>query len=232
MPKRGKQSGNKSQGGAPEWMVTFSDCMTLLLTFFVLLLTFSSFDERVFLRFRNNFINQLRYLNVTARKQEDSFLHVEQVHLHKEPDEGSEKRTTEDEWEGRLSRNVLSKLSKRRVFLVPSSEIYWGDGSVISAEGKETLRLMGALLQRLRSRVVISENSKVAGNSDIDFGLGRAWAVVDFLTSQCGVDRGRFSITALSTVAADIPETNELSGGEVPGGRKLEIVLLERRIYP
>ncbi len=31
--------------GAPAWMVTFSDCMTLLLTFFVLLLCFSSFDE-------------------------------------------------------------------------------------------------------------------------------------------------------------------------------------------
>ena len=28
-----------------DWIVTFSDCMTLLLCFFVLLLTFSSFDE-------------------------------------------------------------------------------------------------------------------------------------------------------------------------------------------
>ena len=34
--------------GAPEWMVTFSDCMTLLLTFFVLLLSFSSFDDSAF----------------------------------------------------------------------------------------------------------------------------------------------------------------------------------------
>ena len=34
--------------GAPKWMVTFSDCMTLLLTFFVLLLTFSSFDDKSF----------------------------------------------------------------------------------------------------------------------------------------------------------------------------------------
>ena len=29
-----------------EWMVTFSDCMTLLLTFFVLLTSFATFDNR------------------------------------------------------------------------------------------------------------------------------------------------------------------------------------------
>jgi len=31
--------------GAPEWMVTFSDIMSLLVTFFVMLMTFSSFDR-------------------------------------------------------------------------------------------------------------------------------------------------------------------------------------------
>lgn len=32
----------EDQGGAPKWMVTFGDALTLLLTFFVLLLTFST----------------------------------------------------------------------------------------------------------------------------------------------------------------------------------------------
>ena len=31
--------------GVPGWIVTFSDCMTLLLCFFVMLVSFSSFDE-------------------------------------------------------------------------------------------------------------------------------------------------------------------------------------------
>ncbi len=43
-----KQQEPDEAPGAPEWMVTFSDFMTLLLTFFVLLLSFSSFDDRVF----------------------------------------------------------------------------------------------------------------------------------------------------------------------------------------
>ena len=33
-------------GGVPPWMVTFSDIMTLLLTFFVLLISMAQFDER------------------------------------------------------------------------------------------------------------------------------------------------------------------------------------------
>ena len=44
MAKSKKYIEPQEDRGAPEWMVTFSDCMTLLLTFFVLLLSFSSFD--------------------------------------------------------------------------------------------------------------------------------------------------------------------------------------------
>ena len=45
MGRANKQVESDEAPGAPEWMVTFSDCMTLLLTFFVLLLSFSSFDD-------------------------------------------------------------------------------------------------------------------------------------------------------------------------------------------
>ncbi len=40
---KGKKSGKKG-GGAPTWMVTFGDMMSLLLTFFVLLFTYSTMD--------------------------------------------------------------------------------------------------------------------------------------------------------------------------------------------
>ena len=34
--------------GCPAWMLTYSDTVTLLCTFFILLLTFSSFDDEDF----------------------------------------------------------------------------------------------------------------------------------------------------------------------------------------
>src|SRR3989304_1899861 len=44
--------------GGPEiglWVVTFSDCMTNMLTFFLLLLTFSSFEETSYNQFKGAF---------------------------------------------------------------------------------------------------------------------------------------------------------------------------------
>ena len=41
---KGKKNGKKGGGGAPTWMVTFGDMMSLLLTFFVLLFTYSTMD--------------------------------------------------------------------------------------------------------------------------------------------------------------------------------------------
>lgn len=43
--KERKKKKEEKSGGAPEWMVTYSDMVTLLLTFFVLLLAMASFED-------------------------------------------------------------------------------------------------------------------------------------------------------------------------------------------
>lgn len=44
----GRKRKQEEEGGAPKWLVTFSDLMSLLLTFFVLLLSFSTISEEDF----------------------------------------------------------------------------------------------------------------------------------------------------------------------------------------
>jgi chemotaxis protein MotB len=48
MAERKKKKDDDQGGGAPAWMVTYGDLMSLLLTFFVLLLSFSTISEKDF----------------------------------------------------------------------------------------------------------------------------------------------------------------------------------------
>ena len=45
MARRKKKEKAKAEPGAPLWMVTFSDMVTLLLCFFVMQLAFANFED-------------------------------------------------------------------------------------------------------------------------------------------------------------------------------------------
>ena len=50
MAKKKKKREDEGVPGAPDWVVTFTDMISLLVTFFVLLMTFSSMDDRELLK--------------------------------------------------------------------------------------------------------------------------------------------------------------------------------------
>ena len=56
MAKKKKQEEDEA-GGAPEWIVTFSDMISLLVTFFVMLMSFSTMEEREELLIADAFSN-------------------------------------------------------------------------------------------------------------------------------------------------------------------------------
>jgi len=149
--------------GAPEWMVTFSDCMTLLLTFFVLLLSFSSFDEYTFRRLRLIFCKALPGVSRPTKEGKDAFLTaVEQIVPTEDLGEGSEKPTLARGWKGNLKEETKpQEFHSRKVFLISSKKIFWGKGIAISSEGRDIMATMALFLKEVPSRVVISET--VAG---------------------------------------------------------------------
>lgn len=57
-----QDAGDDEGGGAPSWIVTFADMMTLLLCFFVLLLSFSSMDAEKFKAVANSLRQAFSYV--------------------------------------------------------------------------------------------------------------------------------------------------------------------------
>jgi len=233
MARDKKQVESDEAPGAPDWMVTFSDCMTLLLTFFVLLLSFSSFDDdRIFLRLRVIYSKALTSIVPMTQVERDALLYLPPVKYVAELSDGSETPTMEQGLkDGLMKEAKIIDITTGVAFLVPSKKFFWAQGSVLSVEGRRILDTMTPFLKASPSRVVISENGPIDNQSNESFGLPRAWAVMEYLVEEKKIDRDRFSISADGALAQESFANGKPGQGRPETERMVEIVLLQRSIY-
>ena len=218
MPKATKYSSEEQSSGAPEWMVTFSDCMTLLLTFFVLMLSFASFEDSTFPGIGASLAEALPSVGQISSQQKESMRQRQETDIQESASEGTETRTP-------VEKNSSNFMSEKRpldfrnlkVFTVPSDEVFWGKRSALSTDGRELLEIFAVFLRYQPSRVVVSE---IAPDAKDDSSMQRSWAVVEYLSSTGGISKELFSISK-STNASEYED----------GERMLEITVLERSIY-
>jgi chemotaxis protein MotB len=208
--------------GAPEWMLTFSDCMTLLLTFFVLLLTFSDIGRDTIPALRNGFrrvmpgfkLSDKMYRNTLSRAMDAEPVEATLV--------GSEHATLEQGTAGNLKESTeFSDPYEPRVFLIPANKIFTGRATAISPEGRRILNTLAAYLKRLTNGVVISAYGVPRQDVNNANGLARASAVLEYLTAKGGLKRDRFGISARGATTEQSRQTSE---------GVLEIVLLGQSI--
>jgi len=204
--------------GAPDWMVTFSDCMTLLLTFFVLLLSFAGFGPEPFVGISSSFAENLASLGLSNLFEQDSLWRNDRVRTMEKVNEGTETRTLAEETGSNFMREKKPlDFQNLKVFTIESNRVFWGTGWYVSTGGQKILDALSVLLRSMPSRVVISENGP-GGNRKL--GLKRAWAVLEYMTKDKGLEKGMFSITASATTC---------QGGQTQ--RMLEVTFLDKSVY-
>lgn len=201
MAKREKKT-EEGPPGPGEWIVTFSDCMTLLLCFFVLLLTFSSFDEVELQKLAGAFPtdSHTQIFPIPRDRKESSVQPPERV---KDTTEKGSETATKNE--RKPAKNPLQRspiidsdaLKDRKVLYIPSQWLFHARGSALTGEGRDYLALIAKFMRIIPSRVVISESGprEQASSNDLD-GLQRAWAVMRFFTRDARLPAGRFNVTA------------------------------------
>jgi len=230
MDREKKQPEAEQQAGAPEWMVTFSDCMTLLLTFFVLLLSFSSFDDADDFRKMSSSLANEFSLGKQSSSEKDSFVAV--VDPLQELNLGSEKPTLSSGREDRFKKQTEPMdFLKFKTFLISSKDVFWGQGAAVSVSGRKVLNNLSVFLKEFPGYfVVISETGPQEAESLTTLGYNRAWSVVNYLINQKEISSSQLSISGTGTVARDY-HVNSIRRGDISiDARVLEIVLMKRGI--
>ncbi len=202
--------------GVPEWMVTFSDCMTLLLTFFVLLMSFASFDKDTIPTLGEIFSRAFPGVGLFGGSVKKSMMEKNQSPNAQISKQGSETRTLAQAINSNFMREQKPlDFRNLKVFTIESEKVFWGNGVALTESGKQVLNALEKFLLNTPGRIVISENGPDQGSQS---GLDRALMVMDYLAAG-GVDKKRISICASPTTKDPLQ------------ARRLEITLLERSVY-
>ncbi len=203
-------------------MVTFSDCMTLLLTFFVLLLSFTTFDKVTFDELSDTFGEAIPGVDPSINEKKNTFV-VARPNRKDVKDKGSLTPTATK----KITQNTIKETDPKnfrtlRVFSMPSQEAFLASGKALSPKAKETLDLMAQFIDKMPSRVVICETGPGSQNSSPFFGYPRAFEIMLYLKSK-GVPENLMNITQTNTI-------NQNSWTRLRD-RQVQITLLERQIH-
>jgi chemotaxis protein MotB len=202
--------------GAPEWMLTFSDCMTLLLTFFVLLTSFASFDDQTIPELSSAFSRAIPGVGLMGKSIEKTMIEKEINLANTLQDKGSETRTLAKERNNNFLREKKPlDFRNLKVFVIDSEKVFWGQGLALTQQGQEAMKMLEKFFSNTPGRIVISENGP---DSNTSLGLERAMAIADYFAAG-NIDKKRLNVSAS-------PTTKEPSTV-----RQLEITLLERSSY-
>lgn len=219
MARKREDSGGPGQG----WLVTFSDCMTLLLCFFVMLLSFSSFDAAARSRMGGAFRNETFDSIFSRRVTRDNIIeqesravdHTEHGSIHRT--DARPKRV--DQPRDLRPKDNYDAYSSRRVLRIPSDELFHPDTALWRQGGRKSkLGLIAKFLDHLPCEVVVGESRGHSPGGGAELSIRRARAVIGHLVGQLGVPAKRVSLRASETGAA---------GRRFDGRPVVEIALLK-----
>ncbi len=185
-------------------MITFSDCMTLLLCFFVLLLTFSSFEDarRTQIKGAIKQPTEKNWSSIWSNlslSRDSTVEHPSSVTDW--TDDGAEKpdAVSDEAIENPKTHEAIindDAFSDRKVFYIPQGQVFLGHGRIFTRRGREILKQIGSFMEMVPCMMVASQVNPTGSDPDtMQQGLDRSWAIVDHLIGARGLPSARFSVS-------------------------------------
>jgi outer membrane protein OmpA-like peptidoglycan-associated protein len=202
--------------GAPLWIISFADMTSLLMAFFVMLSTFSSYGPNEAAKISKiahavvapNYGFRPLFREMSGYGPANSKLRGP----------NSEKQTSEQTTaEIPYVKASLKDIRAHKTFLIESRKMFWSSGTTLSTDGRNFLDTLASFVMKQPNRILISERGI---KHDNDFGVSRSLSVLNYLVSK-GVPKDSCNIGTKGI----LPDKNFESE------RMLEITLLDKNIY-
>lgn len=229
--------------GAPEWMTTYSDMVTLLLCFFVLLFSFSSVDAQKFQAIMNSFQGSLGVLEGGKTIQEGPSLELDDI---LEDSADLEMKELEDlrklkelidnyTEEIKLSSKISTIIEERGLLIRALDNVYFDSGKAnLKQESKKILKYIAEILQ---TEEFNEKFIKIEGHTDTDpvrdtrkfptnweLSAIRATNVLRFLVEENNIKGDRISATGYSYYRPIAPNDTVQNKAK---NRRVDIIILK-----
>ena len=233
--KRRKKEETSSSGGGGGWITTFSDLMSLLLTFFILLYSMSSVSLEKFQEASQSIQSAL---NGGASVIEGSTVEDIETEIETETIEeiiDPELIEMYNEVVAFLETNEMTaqasvEYDKDGIYVNIQESILFGSGSAIIADsGKNTLNNLGELIQKFENDVVIEGYTDNVPMYNADFSsnwelsTGRALSVLRYLSEERSVIPTRLSAKGYGEYHPSVPNDSEENRAK---NRRVNIVIV------
>jgi len=211
----------KGPPGAPDWMLTFTDVISLLVTFFILMLTFSTMEEEKF----NEAAGSLR--NAFGNAQPSGLISRPVQPIDTQEPRPAQERIAHslkalDELKNREGVEILRAGSQTRIRI--AGDLVFAPGSArLSRAGRSFLRDLSVLLARLRAPL------RAEGHADSSLGA-RAMGVSQQRAITVALELERLGIPPERIGVAAFGATRPVTAAGERGdsaNRRVEIVVLE-----
>lgn len=226
---RRRDKGKKEGGGSPGWMTTFSDLMSLLLTFFILLYSMSNIDAQKFKDMSlslQGVLSGLGYTQVLEGENNEMEIPIDnETPLDQSEIDSSAlmqkiqevyKKVLDYVDEQGLDADVTVNYNKRGIFVDIKEAILFDSGSAkIKASGLVVLKKIEGILKEFDNEIVIEghtddvpmENALYASNWELS--MSRSVAVVRYLSETGNIPAKRLSATGYGEYKPIVPNIDE-----------------------
>jgi chemotaxis protein MotB len=206
------------------WRITFSDMITLLMTFFVMIVAMSGFNDRAVIK------------TLSLNKDKDIVLNLREKVL---PSDVISMPAAQSSFSVELLNKILSQFpgDERKFFISESergmvltlsgSSAFEREGGKLNNNALKYLKAIAASLKGTREFISIEGHTASTGNDEADskLTLQMAASVLDYFIYESGMSPTRFSIAGYGSKR---PQTDKQNRAEAS---RLEIVILKVRPY-